>query len=96
METFFAHKDAYAVLGAVGIAVCIAGPFVAYYWFQARRAEMVLSLKQSMIERGMSADEICAVMEAGESPKPDAELECPSVHYKRVRLQGSSGTRPKV
>jgi hypothetical protein len=73
------NAEVYAIvqLGIIGGAVAllivggaISGPFIARYWYKARRAEMELSLKQSMIERGMTAQQICAVIEAGEERKP--------------------------
>jgi hypothetical protein len=79
-------SDIYSIvqLGIIGAAVtllivgaAISGPFLARYWYKARRAEMESSLKQSMIERGMTAEQICAVIEAGEErkqPPPPPEL----------------------
>ncbi len=70
--------EVYAIvqLGVIGgaVALCIigasvAGPFVARYWYKAQRAEMELSLKHAMLERGMTAEQICAVIEAGEGAK---------------------------
>ena len=37
---------------------------VAYYWHKVRKAELEASLKQEMIQRGMSADEIVRVIQA--------------------------------
>ena len=37
---------------------------VGYYWHKVRKAELEASLKQEMIERGMSADEIKQVIQA--------------------------------
>jgi hypothetical protein len=74
METFFAHKDAYPVLGILVSGLTVAIIFVAHYWHKVRRAELELSLKQTMVERGMTAEEICAVVESGHSGKPDPEL----------------------
>lgn len=37
---------------------------VAYCWHSVRKAELEASLKQEMIQRGMSADEIKQVIEA--------------------------------
>jgi hypothetical protein len=54
-----------AVIIAI-IGVCISAPFVVRYWYLARRAEMELGLKQAMIERGMTAQQICAVIETSE------------------------------
>jgi hypothetical protein len=46
---------------------------VAYYWYKARKAELEASLKQQMIERGMSAEEIVKVLRGSAAPdKPDA------------------------
>jgi hypothetical protein len=70
MET----SDIYSLvqLSIIGVAVvaaivgaAISGPMIAGFWYKARRNEMELTLKQSMIERGMTADEIRTVMEAG-------------------------------
>jgi hypothetical protein len=71
METFLSQKDAYPVLTFLVIGVCVAAIFMAHYWYKMRRAEMELSLKHAMVERGMSAAEICAVIEAGASGKRD-------------------------
>ncbi len=38
---------------------------IADYWHKIRRAEMEGALKQDMLNRGMSADEIRTVLEAG-------------------------------
>ena len=37
---------------------------VAYYWHKLQKAELEASLKQEMIQRGMSADEIERVIQA--------------------------------
>ena len=37
---------------------------VGYYWHKIRKAELEASLKQEMIQRGMSADEIKQVIQA--------------------------------
>lgn len=65
MDTFFAHKDAYMVLFTVIVGLAVSGPFLVYYWFKGRRAEMEIELKRELAQRGMSAAEICAVIEAG-------------------------------
>jgi hypothetical protein len=73
-------SDIYSIvqLGIIGAAVmlliigaAISGPFMARYWYKTRRAELESSLKQAMIERGMNAQEICAVIGAGEERKPE-------------------------
>lgn len=35
------------------------------YWYRLRRLEVSAALKHDMLERGMSADDICKVLEAG-------------------------------
>ncbi len=85
MEVFFSHKDAYVVLALLVAGLTVALPFVAQFWFKARRAEMELSLKQAMVERGMSAAEICAVMEAGEASRRREEGEVSRVSGHQVR-----------
>jgi hypothetical protein len=80
-------SDIYSIvqLGIIGtavltliIAAAISGPFMARYWYKARRAEMDSSLKQSMIERGMTAEQICAVIQATDEAKPVPPPERPS------------------
>jgi hypothetical protein len=85
METFFSHNDAYAVVGLLGLGLCAAVPFLAHYWYKIRRAELELSLKQAMVERGMSAADICAVIEAGEAARPDSALEAVPSPAHRIR-----------
>jgi hypothetical protein len=72
-------------LGIGGVAVltliigaAISGPFMARYWYKARRAELDSTLKQSMIERGMTAEQICAVIQASDEPKPPPPPERPT------------------
>jgi hypothetical protein len=88
METFFAHKDAYPVLGILVSGLTVAIIFVAHYWHKVRRAELELSLKQTMVERGMTAEEICAVVESGHSGKPDPEI--------RIGSRGNESYKVKV
>ena len=75
MDAFFHHKDAYLVLVFAVVAIGVVIPFIAHYWYKTRRAEMELSLKQTMVERGMSAEEICAVIEAGQGGKNEDDEE---------------------
>jgi hypothetical protein len=67
MEVFFNNKDAYPVLAVLVIGSCVAVCFISRYWYKLRLAEMEISLKQAMIERGMNAAEIRSVFEAGVS-----------------------------
>jgi hypothetical protein len=85
MEAFFAHKDAYPALTIAFVALCTAAIFVSHFWYKARRAEMELALKQSMVERGMSATDICSVIDAGASGKPDTEEDAQLARHSRIR-----------
>jgi hypothetical protein len=53
-----------AILGAVSALVIK----VAAEWRKARQAECEAVLKQEMVQRGMSADDIVRVLQAGKSP----------------------------
>lgn len=50
---------------AAALSVC----FVAVQWRKARVAAYAARLKQVMIERGMTAQEIVAVIQSGEKPE---------------------------
>jgi hypothetical protein len=53
---------------------------VAKYWQKARRDELDATLKQQMIERGMSADEIIRVLQASGEPTRDSNLAVTIAH----------------
>ena len=44
-------------------------PWVAYYWWKIRQSELDASLKQEMLQRGMSAEEIQLVLTASSAAK---------------------------
>lgn len=50
-----------AVLGGLLIGITA---IVASFWFKTRKTETAAALKQDMLNRGMSADEIKTVLEA--------------------------------
>jgi hypothetical protein len=64
METFFANDGAYIVLTFAALSIPAAAASVAYFWYKLRRDEMLASLKAELSARGMSAEEICAVIQA--------------------------------
>ena len=39
-------------------------PSISFYWYKIRRAEMDTALKQEMLQRGMSSEEIKTALEA--------------------------------
>jgi hypothetical protein len=63
MENFFAHDGAYVVLAFAALSIPTAAAMVAYFWYKLRRDEMLVNLKRELSDRGMSADEIRAVIE---------------------------------
>jgi hypothetical protein len=50
------------VLGILVLTVAV--PVITHHWFRVRRLEMETALKQDMLQRGMTAEEIKMVMEA--------------------------------
>ena len=56
-----------AILGGL-----ITGPVIVavVYWHDLRKAEFLAGLKQDMLDRGMSAEEIKTVLEAGSKTSP--------------------------
>jgi hypothetical protein len=71
-EAFWEHGAAIAFVVFVFGGSTIAGIAVklANNWRKVRESEHAAALKQSMIERGMSAEEIERVLNAGK-PSPD-------------------------
>ena len=47
------------------ITILVVGPAVLFYWHQNHKATLDHDLKREMLERGMSADDICRVLRAG-------------------------------
>jgi hypothetical protein len=59
----------FALAGSMVLALILGtmGILLGFYMqrLKYRRAEILVALKQDMLNRGMSADEICMVLEAG-------------------------------
>jgi hypothetical protein len=64
MDTFLAQPGAYVFLTFAALALAGAAAVVAYFWYKLRREEMLAALKRELAERGMTAEEIRAVIEA--------------------------------
>jgi hypothetical protein len=58
------------------VAAVVIGPTIAVQWRKVHQAKSEMALKQAMVERGMSADEIVRVLRAG--------------HEETIPKQGSS------
>jgi hypothetical protein len=64
VETFLANDGAYVVLAFAAASVPVAAATVAYFWYKLRRDQMLAALKRELSDRGMTAGEIRAVIEA--------------------------------
>jgi hypothetical protein len=71
METFFAKDGAYVVLAFAAVTIPAAVAAIVAYFCKLRRDEMLASLKRELSDRGMSAEEICAVIEAAPQGSTD-------------------------
>lgn len=67
METYFNNPVflVFAFLTVTGVVSTIA-----MYWHKSRRDELEAALKQEMIQRGMSADEIVKVLKGSKYKEP--------------------------
>jgi hypothetical protein len=54
-----------AITGIVAVSSVAVVPIVGYFWSLTRSAEQNAVLKKAMIDRGMTADDIVRVLEAG-------------------------------
>ena len=63
-----------AMVAIVGGLLCGLVVLVADYWHKIRKAEIAAKLKHDMLDRGMSADEIRIVLEAGSKKSHSAGL----------------------
>ncbi len=54
----------YFLAAVCAVMICVV-PALSYYWWKVRKAELEASLKHEMIQRGMAADEIERVLQAG-------------------------------
>jgi hypothetical protein len=80
MSELLSKFDSAELIGLVALGGCLflglMGILLGFYsqWLEHRKAEMTVALKQDMLSRGMCADEIRIVLEAGKkvSRKDDA------------------------
>jgi hypothetical protein len=60
-----------ALVSIVGGLICGTVTIVAVYWHSSHKSDIVAKLKAAMLDRGMSADEIRIVLEAGSKAHPN-------------------------
>jgi hypothetical protein len=79
----FLHREAVIVLIVFGTLSLTGIAFIwGVIWHRMRQAEIDAALKSEMIQRGMSADEIQQVLEAG-SRRRHRSAACRDVHFRR-------------
>jgi hypothetical protein len=61
----FSAGELIAIISIVGGLICGTVVMIGDYWYKIRRAELAAKLKQGMLDRGMSAEEIRMVLDAG-------------------------------
>ena len=67
------------LLSVAGGLLCVITAIIAGNWQKVRRAEITAALKQDMVNRGMSADDIRTVLEAGSKASRSSRKRCGSV-----------------
>ena len=67
------HDPIFMVFGFLTVTSVVGT--VAHFWYKARHDDIEAALKQEMIQRGMSAQEIVQILQAsmGEDPKKRSE-----------------------
>jgi hypothetical protein len=74
MESILHNRDASIAITLVlvlGLPLVTWG--IGYFWYKIHRDDNLTALKQQMLARGMSADEIRTVIEAGNNATNDLE-----------------------
>ena len=64
MESFLQFLRYTDAVPLFTLIVVVGVPVLAHYWYKLRVKQWEMSLKHTMLERGMSADEIKTVLEA--------------------------------
>jgi hypothetical protein len=64
-QTYNNAPPTFAIMfGMLTMMFCIGVPVIAHYWYKLRIKQWEMSLKHTMLERGMSAADIQAVLAA--------------------------------
>jgi hypothetical protein len=92
METFFANDGAYVVLAFAALSIPAAVAIVAYFWYKLRRDEMLAGLKRELSDRGMTAEQIRAVIEAAPHGSTDVAQDLAALNGAGSSV--AKGTRP--
>jgi hypothetical protein len=68
MTEFFSKFDSGEIIGLVTVVLTflfLTSPIIAFCWYKIHKNNIAAVLKQDMLNRGMSAEEIKTVLEAG-------------------------------
>jgi hypothetical protein len=68
MQDLFSRFTSNEIIGLIAVAgafLCGIPAIIGGLWLEIRKAELAAALKQDMLNRGMSADEIRTVLDAG-------------------------------
>jgi hypothetical protein len=66
----FSAGELIAMVSIVGGLICGVLVMAGEYWHRIRKAEIAARLKHDMLDRGMSAEEIRIVLDAGSTKRP--------------------------
>jgi hypothetical protein len=79
MTDLLSKFDGDQLIGLVALAgglLCGIVAIVGGFWLQIRKAEIGAALKQDMLNRGMSADDIRTVLDSGANRSQDGKRSC--------------------
>ena len=69
--TTYSPGELIALVSVVGGLICGTVTIIAIYWYSCHKVDVEAKLKADMLDRGMSADEIKTVLEAGSTCHPE-------------------------
>jgi hypothetical protein len=76
LSSKFNAGELIVLLSVSGGLLCAITAIIAGSWQRVRRAEITAALKQDMVNRGMSADDIRTVLEAGSKASRSSRKHC--------------------
>ena len=61
----FRSDELVGMITIIGILIFLLSPIIGFFWYKIHKTSTNAALKQDMLNRGMSAEEIKTVLEAG-------------------------------
>jgi hypothetical protein len=66
MPDLLSHPEVLIPIATLSIvAICLLAPIIAICWYKVHKTNTTAALKQDMLNRGISAEEIKMILEAG-------------------------------